>query len=184
MLNQHLIALVAPLIIYFGTALPPKICKLPKMENKPKITLTINFKNPKIFIEKENRIEIVPGKSNWQIAQDKEKIKLAKKIKKQSVNSSNYNLIVAEIAKYDWDIKTAIAIAKAESGLRNEATGDTNTKYPSVGIFQIRLLPGRPSEIQLRDYKFNISYAYQMYKNSGWKPWSAWLNKSYILYMN
>lgn len=74
----------------------------------------------------------------------------------------------AEIAKYDWHQGTAIAVARAESGLRidalnnNPATGDY-----SVGCFQINIYGAnartRPSETQLKDPQVNVLWAYKIY---------------------
>lgn len=87
------------------------------------------------------------------------------------------------ICSKDWDCKLAIAIFKAESGLRCEAVGDGHLKVgeygASYGIAQIRYLKGRPKPEQLLDCEFNINYAYGMYKAQGWKPWSAYTNGAY-----
>lgn len=90
--------------------------------------------------------------------------------------------------KYDWCHQTAIAVAKAESGLRpdahnyNPATGDN-----SYGIFQINLYGSlansRPAPNKLVDYKFNVEYAYNMWKSQGWTPWGAYTNGSYLNHM-
>lgn len=82
---------------------------------------------------------------------------------------------------------TAKAIMKAESGCRSDAVGDLKITYiqngvtygMSCGLFQIRILPGRPSCDELKDPSKNIVYAGQMFKHSGFKPWSAYKNKSY-----
>jgi hypothetical protein len=91
------------------------------------------------------------------------------------------------ICAKDWDCKTALAIAKAESGLRCEAVGDghiafmkNGTEYgKSYGVFQIRHLEGRPNPEELLSCEFNINYAYNLYKAQGFKPWSAYKNLAY-----
>ena len=88
-----------------------------------------------------------------------------------------------EIA-FGKDASVALAIAKAESGLRADAVGDTNTKYHSIGLFQIRLLPGRGiTEEQMKNPDENIKYAKEMHERQGWKPWSPFNNKSYLKYL-
>ena len=97
----------------------------------------------------------------------------------------------SEIRKYGWDHATAVAVAKAESGLTPSAVGDTTLKFyyngaeygSSYGCFQIRHLPGRPSPDYLLDATNNVQYAYELYKSSGWKPWSAYTNGSYKRYI-
>lgn len=77
----------------------------------------------------------------------------------------------------------ATAVAYAESGLRPDAVGDTTTAYASYGVFQIRALPGRPAPDKLKDYRYNIKYAYDMWCSQNWYPWSAWLNGSFKNYL-
>lgn len=86
-----------------------------------------------------------------------------------------------------WRI--AYAVARAESGLREDAIGDYTLDYRgkdgnvygmSLGVFQIRYLPGRPKVKDLLTAKFNIEYAYKMSKGgTDWSPWSAYKNNSY-----
>lgn len=70
---------------------------------------------------------------------------------------------------------------QAESGGRpdtlnnNPATGDY-----SVGCFQINILgslaKNRPTEAELKDPEVNVKFAYNMWKNQGWTPWSVCKN--------
>lgn len=78
----------------------------------------------------------------------------------------------AEIAKYDWNVAVATAVARAESGLNagalndNPATGDY-----SVGCFQVNLYGAnartRPSEAALKNAATNVAWAYNNYKENG-----------------
>ena len=77
-----------------------------------------------------------------------------------------------ELKKYDWDYSTALAVAKAESGLNplalndNPATGDY-----SVGCFQINLYGAnaysRPSEAELKNPAINVAFAHKIYTSNG-----------------
>ena len=91
------------------------------------------------------------------------------------------------ICSYGWDCKTAVAVFKAESGLRCDAVGDGHLKFgeygASYGIAQIRYLKGRPTPNKLVDCKFNLDYAFGMYKTQGWKPWSAYTNGAYLKHL-
>lgn len=93
--------------------------------------------------------------------------------------------VIEIIRKYfPENTSIATAIAKAESGLNPEALGDTNTKYPSAGIFQIRLLPNRGiTKEQMFQVEENVKYARKLYESSGWNPWSVWKNGSYEKYL-
>lgn len=85
----------------------------------------------------------------------------------------------SEIQKYQWDYNTAIAVARAESGLNpnalnnNPATGDY-----SVGCFQINLFGGnaasRPSEQDLRNPAVNVEFAYKLYSSNGHSFLGQW----------
>lgn len=85
------------------------------------------------------------------------------------------------------DSETAVAVAKAESGMNPNAKGDIALEYKyegrvighSCGVFQVRVLPGRPDCETLKDPKTNIEYARKLYDRSGWMAWSAYLNGAY-----
>jgi murein DD-endopeptidase MepM/ murein hydrolase activator NlpD len=93
-------------------------------------------------------------------------------------------------------LKTAFAVAMAESGGRINAIGDedlvTKKWGPSYGPFQIRSLrnwkayedPWR-NAVALRDPKFNIAAAFEKSKGGkNWKPWSAYNNGSFLKWMD
>lgn len=81
------------------------------------------------------------------------------------------------------DLAVAGAVAKAESG------GDTNaraltSREDSRGLWQINV-KAHPEQanVNLYDPATNAKVAYDLWKRSGWGPWSAHNNKSYLLYM-
>lgn len=90
------------------------------------------------------------------------------------------------------DAEVAIAIARAESGLRTEAVGDMSLAFNdngvikgmSCGIFQIRIIGNRPTCEQLQDLDTNVRYAYGMFKAQGWNPWSVYHSQSYLSYLS
>lgn len=85
----------------------------------------------------------------------------------------------------------AVAIAKSESGLNPNAKGDIPIQFwhegrligHSCGIFQIRVLPGRPDCETLKDVDKNIEFAKKLWERSGWTPWSNFKNKAYLKYL-
>ncbi len=93
--------------------------------------------------------------------------------------------------KFGEFANTAVAIAKAESGMRSNAIGDHAIAFyqdgieygKSYGVFQIRHLPGRPSPADLLNAEFNIDYAYKLFMRSGFTPWSAYTNGSYYKFI-
>lgn len=101
--------------------------------------------------------------------------------------------IEEQIAKmFPEDPKTAIAIAKAESNLRTDAVGDGHIMFlkdgkpmgMSCGLFQIRVLEGRPDCESLKDVETSLKFARALYEKSGWKPWSVFNNNSYLKYLD
>lgn len=78
----------------------------------------------------------------------------------------------SEIAKYNWDYQTAVAVSQAESALNPIALNDNPaTRDYSVGCMQINLYGAnaryRPSESELKDPAINIAYAYKLYSGNG-----------------
>ncbi len=91
--------------------------------------------------------------------------------------------IVAEVAKYDWDEAIALKVFIGESGLQEKVISPTN----DIGVAQINLkvhynlIPGnmRTEKIEwLQNYKNNIAFAYQIYRNAGnsFIPWVYYNN--------
>jgi len=89
-----------------------------------------------------------------------------------AVSGSGVGDCAAEIAKYNWTHSTAIAVARAESGLNpgslndNPATGDY-----SVGCFQVNIYganaASRPSEAALKNAAVNVAFAHKIYVGNG-----------------
>ncbi len=99
--------------------------------------------------------------------------------------------VETEIGKYDWDKELALAIAKAESSCNAEARGDEDLTFEqdgkqygySVGVFQIRILPGR-EDCDSYDISKNVACAYDLYKQRGdFSDWSMYSNGHYKRYL-
>jgi hypothetical protein len=89
------------------------------------------------------------------------------------------------ICKKDWNCKTALAIAKAESGLRCNATNNNTNKSKDSGLFQINSIhKAKYQGKDIFDCKTNIDVAYQIYQSSGWNPWVAYWSGSYKRHLN
>jgi len=77
-----------------------------------------------------------------------------------------------------YDCKLAISIARAESGLKEQAFNAYNSNNTlDVGIFQVNSVhfnkPGCSLK-ELVDAKKNIDCAYTIYQSSGWNAWSVY----------
>ena len=108
----------------------------------------------------------------------------------QQVVLTDCEQLALELEKYDWDTSLMLAIAKAESSCRANAVGDTSIKYVqdgreygySVGMFQIRILPGR-EHCDTFDIPTNVACAYSIYKGQGLTAWSVYTNGRYASYL-
>lgn len=109
-----------------------------------------------------------------------------------NITLENCDDAIKEIEKYDWDTEIATAIMKAESKCDADSKGDTdmvfqekNREYGySVGLFQIRILPGR-EDCDTYDIEKNVACAYKLYSenNNDWTDWSMYENGKYKDYM-
>jgi len=76
------------------------------------------------------------------------------------------------------------AICTAESGLDPLVVGDMNTKYHSVGLCQIRLLPERNITLeQMQNPEENVRYAKLLFDKHGFTPWTMYNNGEYKKYL-
>jgi len=84
--------------------------------------------------------------------------------------------------------QVAVAVARAESGLRTDAVGINNNGTTDYSIFQINSCHcktiGADCEKKLIDPSFNIEFAYQLFQKSGWKPWTTFSSGKYLAYVN
>lgn len=89
------------------------------------------------------------------------------------------------IETFPEDPQTALAIARAESGLNPRAinAGDNHGVCKgSYGVFQVGCVHGIPPET-LYDPVFNIKKARKLYDERGWEPWGAYTNGSFRKHM-
>lgn len=78
----------------------------------------------------------------------------------------------AEIAKYNWNQNVALAVARAESGLRpGVINNNPGTRDYSIGCFQVNIYGAnarnRPSQEQLINAAVNVQWAYNNYLSNG-----------------
>lgn len=102
--------------------------------------------------------------------------------KRISTPSSTVERLILDIFGEDADI--ALAVARAESGLRCDAVGDRHLSPSSYGVFQIRAFANRPGIEELTDCEANIRYAKFMFDRQGWHPWSAYTSGAYKSFIN
>lgn len=142
------------------------------------VILKTNIKS-KLIKEPARRVESTPTPSKPKVEEQEKRI--SSSLPQGSVEKKIRSL-------FGKDADLAIAIAKAESGMRCDAVGDKTLTFnqngveygASYGVFQIRHLVGRPSPEVLMNCEQNIEYAYGMYKAQGhFNAWSAYTNGSY-----
>lgn len=145
------------------------------------------FMSTKVFVPAQTQYATAYTQTQTRVAVDAEPVAV------RDWEGQVYDHIVAEGFP---NPRLMLAIAKAESGLRLDALGDTTitdrTWGPSVSIFQIRTLKGETGkgtcrdikELQKYDLKFIVHCAYIISGNgTNYKPWSAYLNGSYKKYL-
>jgi soluble lytic murein transglycosylase-like protein len=87
---------------------------------------------------------------------------------------------------YDWDVSIAYAICMAESGGNPKAYNVNSNGSNDKGLMQINSIhvnSGLISDEGRYDPQQNIASAYAIYKGSGFRAWSAYLNNSYLKYL-
>lgn len=90
------------------------------------------------------------------------------------------------IAQHSWDQRIAMAVMEAESGCDPQKPNWNDTHYKngvvyckgSFGLFQIACFDG-----QVYDPAKNVAIAWRKYSASGWNPWGAYTNGSYLKYL-
>ena len=96
-----------------------------------------------------------------------------------STSTDTMTLILKYFPQEQW--QNAYNVMMGESGGRADAIGDNfpidtgrgPEIIPSYGLFQIRGLPGRPASDQLINPEFNVKYAADLWRQEGWRPWTA-----------
>lgn len=82
---------------------------------------------------------------------------------------------------------TAIAVAKAESGLQEDRYNINKNGTIDIGIFQINEVHWKKEGCKPKDlfdgFK-NVDCAYQIWKVQGWQPWIAYKNGSYLKFIS
>ncbi|MDQ3816096.1 MAG: hypothetical protein M3362_00210 [Acidobacteriota bacterium] len=77
----------------------------------------------------------------------------------------------------------ALAISQAENGSRKCDRASKPNKNGTIdyGVFQINSVHLKKGWklSELKDCYKNVDYAYEIYKASGWNPWSTYKNGAY-----
>lgn len=82
-----------------------------------------------------------------------------------------------------YDCKTALAVARAESGMKEDAININTNNTIDVGIFQINSIHFTKDGCSLKevvDAHSNVDCAYTIWEASGWNPWVVFNNGNFI----
>lgn len=92
--------------------------------------------------------------------------------------------------KFGQDCLTALAVAEAESGMREDAlnSNDGSPRNVDVGVFQINLKYHEHREGcslgELTDPYKNVDCAYQIYQEQGFEPWVAYQRGMHLAFLS
>jgi hypothetical protein len=86
------------------------------------------------------------------------------------------------IDRYEWNTNVMLKICVCESSGNPHAIGDGHLTYKvgatvygySVGLLQVRYLPGREHYGNLQDPSTNIAAAYDIWKRQGYNAWTCY----------
>ena len=153
------------------------------------IALIIIRPTPSVEVERVERRPVIDGRTTHSTPTGRVETKAVIREVTKIVPKSDIEALICQYFTDSCDV--AIAVAQCESELRDHAVGDHAIAYiqdgveygKSYGVFQIRSLPGRPEPAKLLDPSFNVQYAYNLYKRSGFTPWSAYTNDCYLAFL-
>ena len=95
----------------------------------------------------------------------------------QVIDSIKLAQIKQLICKYFGnECELAVRIARAESGLRENAIGDHGS---SLGLFQVNFVHWHKVNCNLLEAECNIKLAKQIRDGSSWLAWSVYKNKTF-----
>lgn len=103
----------------------------------------------------------------------------------EEVKEEVYTGVCAEyydlVAQYDWDVKTVLAIMKAESGCNPNAVNHNTNGTVDTGLMQLNSQYWK----QTFDPAENIEEAYRVYTRSGnrFTPWVVYNTGKYLEYL-
>lgn len=91
------------------------------------------------------------------------------------------------IARYNWNVRIAMAVMQAESGCHADAYNPSNSNGSNdAGLFQINSIHVSSGLITNQgrfDPEQNIRATYAIYSGGGWRAWSAYNNGAYLKYL-
>lgn len=122
------------------------------------------------------------------VVTDRKPLQVLSPIVQQVVSEINYDELnsIEKMICDKWglyDCKVAIAIAKSESGLREQAWNANNNGTLDLGVFQVNSVHWDKdgcSMKELLDAKKNIDCAYSIYEAQGWHPWVVYQTGSFV----
>lgn len=88
--------------------------------------------------------------------------------------------------KFGKECKVALAVAKAESGMRCDAQNVNKNGSVDAGLWQINSIHLKKGWklTDLLDCKKATDFAYELYKAQGFQPWVAFWSGSYKKFLN
>lgn len=121
------------------------------------------------------------------VTKRKEKVLVIKPENKKVIEKSKDKDLAEYICSKGWNCEVAVALATAESGMREGSVNLNKGHSLDVGIFQINLsYHGHRKGCSLKElsdkYK-NVDCAYSIYLEQGFEPWVAYTNGMYLAHL-
>ena len=141
---------------------------------------TVVVKSPIEVAVKTNRVvEIQPRVKTLVVSERTEKV--------AEIVAGEEDKDLATYICEKWGVvecKTALAVAKAESGMRCDAYNANTNGSVDLSVFQLNTIHlakgGEWTLANMADCRKNVDLAYEVWQAQGWNPWVAYRNGSWL----
>lgn len=159
-----------------------------KVEKAEAKTLHIQLDSKDQELQRKNsqieKLQQLNQQQQQQINDEQQQLqaKAAAKARYAAYTTPNCAAYQSLVAQYDWDVSTAMAIMRAESGCRAITPDNANINYDHISDYGLFQLHG----INVTDPAENVRIAYSVkYLGAGrsFRPWNTYTSGAYLRYL-